>query len=105
MRALAVMGAKCSAGLPNVPSIAEDLPGFDAPGWVGVMVPAGTPPPIIDRLNREFNAALASPDVQQKIAGMLLEPAGDSPQEFGAFIRSQSERWGKVIRDSNIKVE
>ena len=105
MRALAVMGAKRSAGLPNVPSIAEDLPGFDAPGWVGVMVPAGTPPPIIDRLNREFNAALASPDVQQKIAGMLLEPAGDSPQEFGAFIRSQSERWGKVIRDSNIKVE
>ena len=105
MRALAVMGAKRSAGLPNVPSIAEELPGFDAPGWVGVVVPAGTPQPIIDRLNKEFNAALASPDVRQKIAGMLLDPAGDSPQEFGAFIRSQSERWGKVIRDSNIKVE
>lgn len=105
MRALAVMGSKRSAGLPNVPSIAEDLPGFDAPGWVGVMVPAGTPQPIVDRLNKEFNAALASPDVRQKIAGMLLDPAGDSPQEFGAFIRSQSERWGKLIRDSNIKVE
>ena len=105
MRALAVMGSKRSAGLPNVPSIAEELPGFDAPGWVGVMVPAGTPQPIIDRLNKEFNAALASPDVRQKIAGMLLDPAGDSPQEFGAFIRSQSERWGKLIRESNIKVE
>jgi tripartite-type tricarboxylate transporter receptor subunit TctC len=105
MRALAVMGAKRSAGLPNVPSIAEDLPGFDAPGWVGVMVPAGTPQPIVDRLNKEFNAALASPDVRQKIAGMLLEPSGDTPAEFGAFIRSQSDRWGKVICDSNIKVE
>jgi len=105
MRALAVMGAKRSPGLPNVPSVAEELPGFDAPGWVGVMVPAGTPQPIIDTLNKEFNAALASPEVRQKIAGMLLEPAGDSPQEFGAFIRGQSERWGKVIRESNIKVE
>ena len=105
MRALAVMGGKRSAGLPNVPSVAEDLPGFDAPGWVGVMVPAGTPQPVIDRLNKEFNAALASEDVRQKIAGMLLEPAGNSPQEFGAFIRSQSDRWGKVIREANIKVD
>jgi tripartite-type tricarboxylate transporter receptor subunit TctC len=68
-------------------------------------VPAGTPQPIIDTLNKEFNAALASPEVRQKIAGMLLEPAGDTPREFGAFIRGQSERWGKVIRESNIKVE
>jgi tripartite-type tricarboxylate transporter receptor subunit TctC len=105
MRALAVMGGKRSPGLPNVPSVAEDLPGFDAPGWVGVMVPAGTPQPIIDRLNKEFNAALASPDVRQRIAGMLLEPTGDTPAEFGAFIRSQSERWGKVIREANIKVD
>ena len=105
LRALAVMGAKRSPGLPNVPSVAEDLPGFDAPGWVGVMVPAGTPQAIIDRLNKEFNAALASPDIRQKIAGMLLEPTGDTPAEFGAFIRSQSERWGKVIREANIKVD
>jgi tripartite-type tricarboxylate transporter receptor subunit TctC len=105
MRALAVMGNKRSGGLPDVPSIAEELPGFDAPGWVGVMVPAGTPQPIVDRLNREFNAALAAPDVRQRIAGMLLEPSGNSPQEFGAFVRSQSDRWGKVIRDANIKVE
>jgi len=105
LRALAVMGAKRSPGLPDVPSVAEDLPGFDAPGWVGVMVPAGTPQPIVDRLNKEFNAALATPDVRQKIAGMLLEPAGDTPAEFGAFIRSQSDRWGKVIREANIKVD
>jgi len=105
MRALAVMGSKRSSGLPNVPSVAEELPGFDAPGWVGVMVPAGTPQPVVDRLNKEFNAALDSPDVRQKIAGMLLEPSGDSPQEFGAFIRSQSERWGKVIRDANIALQ
>ena len=99
------MGAKRSPGLPNVPSVAEDLPGFDAPGWVGVMVPAGTPQPVIDRLNREFNAALAAPDVRQRISAMLLEPTGDSPAEFGAFIRSQSDRWGKVIREANIKVD
>jgi tripartite-type tricarboxylate transporter receptor subunit TctC len=105
LRALAVMGAKRSAGLPDVPSVAEELPGFDAPGWVGVMVPAGTPQPIVDRLNKEFVAALAAPDVREKIAGMLLDPAGGRPEEFGAFIRSQSERWGKVIRDAGIKVE
>jgi len=105
LRALAVMGAKRSPGLPDVPSVAEELPGFDAPGWVGVMVPAGTPQPVIDRLNRAFNEALAAPDVRQRIGGMLLEPAGGRPEDFGAFIRSQSERWGKVIREANIKVD
>ena len=105
VRALAVMGAKRSPGLPDVPSVAETLPGFDAPGWVGVMVPAGTPQPIVERLNREFNDALATPEIRKRIAGMLLETGGGTPGEFGAFIRSQSERWGKVIRDANIKVE
>jgi tripartite-type tricarboxylate transporter receptor subunit TctC len=105
VRALAVMGAKRSPGLPDVPSVAETLPGFDAPGWVGVMVPAGTPQPIVERLNREFNDALALPEIRQRIAGMLLETGGGSPEAFGAFIRSQSQRWGEVIRDANIKVE
>jgi tripartite-type tricarboxylate transporter receptor subunit TctC len=89
-----------------VPTFAElGLAAAESSGWFGPLAPAGTPAPIIDRLNKEFNAALASPEVRQKIAGMLLEPAGDSPQAFGAFIRSQSERWGKVIRDANIKVD
>jgi tripartite-type tricarboxylate transporter receptor subunit TctC len=105
LRPIAVMGAKRIPGLPDVPSVAEEFPGFDAPGWVGVLVPAGTPKPIIDRLNRELNDALASPEIQQRIADMLLEPAGGKPEEFGAFIRSQSERWGKVIRQAGITVE
>ena len=105
LRPLAVMGAKRSAGLPEVPSVAEELPGFDAPGWVGVLVPAGTPREIVERLNKEFVGALASADVRSRIEGMLLEPAGGRPEEFGAFIRGQSERWGKVIRDAGIKVE
>lgn len=105
LRPLAVMGAKRTAGLPDVPSVAEELPGFDALGWVGVLVPTGTPKPIVDRLNKEFVDALAAPDMRQRISDMLLEPAGGRPEEFGAFIRSQSERWGKVIREAGIKVE
>jgi tripartite-type tricarboxylate transporter receptor subunit TctC len=105
LRPLAVMGAKRSPGLPDVPSVAEELAGFDAPGWVGVLVPAQTPNAIVERLNKAFVAALAAPDVRERISGMLLEPAGGRPEEFGAFIRSQSERWGKVIREANIKLE
>ena len=105
LRPLAVMGARRSAGLPEVPSVAEELPGFDAPGWVGVLVPSGTPKEIVERLNREFNAALVAPEIRQRIEGMLLEPAGGRPEEFGAYIRSMSERWGKVIREAGIKVE
>ena len=105
LRPIAVMGAKRIPALPDVPAVAEELPGFDAPGWVGVLVPAGTPKPIIDRLNREINDALASPEIRQRIAGMLLDPGGGTPEEFGAFIRSQSERWGKVIRQAGITVE
>ncbi|OGA59317.1 MAG: hypothetical protein A3G81_20075 [Betaproteobacteria bacterium RIFCSPLOWO2_12_FULL_65_14] len=105
LRPLAVMGAKRSSGLPDVPSVAEELPGFDAIGWIGAVVPSGTPAPIIERLNKEFNAALAAPDVRQRIQGMLLEPAGNRPEEFGAFIRAQSDRWAKVIRETGIKVE
>jgi tripartite-type tricarboxylate transporter receptor subunit TctC len=99
------MGAKRSPGLPDVPSVAEELPGFDAPGWVGVLVPAATPKPVIERLNKEFVDALAAPDMRQRISDMLLEPGGGRPEAFGAFIRSQSERWGKVIREAGIKVE
>ena len=105
LRPIAVMGAKRIPGLPDVPSVAEEFPGFDAPGWVGVLVPAGTPKPIIDRLNQEINDAFASPEIRQRIADMLLEPGGGRPEEFGAFIRSQSERWGKVIRQAGITVE
>lgn len=105
LRPLAVMGAKRSTGLPDVPSVAEELPGFDALGWVGVMVPAGTPKPIIERLNKEFRGAIDSPDIKRRIQSMLFEPGGNSPEEFGAFIKAQSDRWGKVIREAGIKVE
>ncbi len=105
LRPLAVMGAKRSTGMPDVPSVAEELPGFDATGWVGVVVPAGTPKDIIEKLNKEFIAALASPDMRERIQGMLFEPAGGRPEEFGAYIKAQSERWGKVIREAGIKVE
>jgi tripartite-type tricarboxylate transporter receptor subunit TctC len=105
LRPLAVMGAKRSTGMPEVPSVAEELPGFDAIGWVGVMVPAGTPKDIIEKLNKEFVTALAAPDMRQRIQGMLFETGGGRPEEFGAFIKAQSERWGKVIREAGIKVE
>ena len=105
LRPLAVMGGKRSTGLPEVPSVAEALPGFDALGWVGVMVPAGTPRPIVDRLNKEFRDALEAPQIKQRIQTMLFESAGNTPEQFGAFIKTQSERWAKVIQQAGIKVD
>jgi tripartite-type tricarboxylate transporter receptor subunit TctC len=103
LRALGVTTAERSRALPDVPTLGEFLPGFEATAWVGVAAPKHTPPEIVDHLNREINAGLADPKMRARIAELGAEPAPGSPAEFAKAINSDTEKWGKVIRAAGIK--
>ena len=104
LRAIAVTGDARSKSLPDVPTMTEaGYPDAKADQWVGVLAPAGTPKDIIAVLNREVARSLASPDIKERFATLGFVPVGSSPEEFAALIRSDTERWGKVIRAANLK--
>jgi tripartite-type tricarboxylate transporter receptor subunit TctC len=106
LRALAVTSAKRSPALPDVPTMAEaGLPGQEADTLQGMLVPAKTSPEIIALLHREVVKAIAAPDVQQRFAELGFDPAGTTPEQFAAQIKSEIAKWGKVIRDAHIKAE
>jgi tripartite-type tricarboxylate transporter receptor subunit TctC len=105
LRPLGVVSAKRNAKLPEVPAIAEVLPGFEVTGWLGAFVPAGTPAEIVARLNRELVSAIEAPDFRKRLDELMLDPGGGTPEEFGAYVRANYERVGKVIRSANIKAE
>jgi tripartite-type tricarboxylate transporter receptor subunit TctC len=103
VRALGVTSAKRSKLLPELPSIAETLPGFGASGWYGLLAPAGTPKNVLARLNSEAVRALRSPDVAGKLSSQGAEPAPGSPEEFATFIRGEIEKWAKVVKAAGMK--
>ena len=105
LRPLGVVSAKRNAKLPDVPAIAEVLPGFEVTGWLGAFVPAGTPLEIVTRLNREMVAAIGAPEFRKRLDELMLDPGGDTPEEFGAYVRAMYQRVGKVIRSANIKAD
>ena len=106
LRALGVTTLARTAAAPEVPTIAEaGLPGFEATNWYSILGPAGMPRPIVDRLNRDVGRALSVPDAKDRLAGVGAEVATQSPDEFAAFIRSEIDKWAKVIRAAGIKVE
>jgi tripartite-type tricarboxylate transporter receptor subunit TctC len=105
LRALAVTSATRSAVLPDTPTIGEFLPGYEASVFFGVGAPKNTPGEIIDRLNREINAALADPNTQARIAELGGVPIPMTPHEFGQFIAVQTEKWRKVVRAARMKPE
>ena len=106
IRALGVTTAKRSAMAPELPTIAEaGLPGFEANNWNGVVVPAKTPRAIINRLNKEFTAALTLPDIKQFLFNQGLDAAPGTPEAFAAYIKSETAKWAKVIKAAGIKVE
>lgn len=105
LRALAVTSAKRMDVLPDVPAIAENLPGYEAVSWAGLGAPAHTPVEIIDKLNRETNAALADPTLQARLATFGATVMTGSPNDFRKFIAGEIEKWGKVIKFANIKAE
>lgn len=106
IRALAVTTAKRSTVVPEIPTVAETgLPGFEANNWYGVVVPAKTPRAIVDRLNKEFVAVLNMPDVREVLHRQGLDAAPSTPEAFGAYIKSETAKWAKVIKQSGAKPE
>ncbi len=104
LRALGVATAKRLPLLPELPTIAEaGVPGYEATQWYGVLAPAGTPKPIVAKLNAEMKKAIHGPDVKAKLAADAAEPVGNSPEEFGAFIKKEIARWAPVIKASGAK--
>ena len=103
---LAVGSLKRNVALPDVPSIAEAaIPGFEAIEWIGVAVPAGTPPAVIGRLHQALAKVLSIPEVKERIVGLGMDPVGNSPEEFAAFIKKEIASWSKVIKEVGITIE
>jgi tripartite-type tricarboxylate transporter receptor subunit TctC len=105
LRALAVTTATRSVALPDIPTVGEFVPGYEASYWSGIAAPKNTAPEIIDKLNREINAALADPKLMGRLAQLGAMVFASSPTEFSKLIADETEKWGEVIRAANIKPE
>jgi tripartite-type tricarboxylate transporter receptor subunit TctC len=106
LRILGVASKQRLKSFPDIPTIAESgVPDFEAPQWYGLLVPAGTPKDIVVKIQRDAVAALKDPTVNERLAGEGAEPVGNTPEQFAAFIRSEIDLWGKVIRATGMKAE
>ena len=105
LRALAVTTAQRSPALPNVPTVAESVPGYEASAWFGVGAPKGTPAAIVNRINREVNAALKDPKLLQRLADLGGTPIAGSPSDFWAVHKLETDKWARVVRASGAKVQ
>ncbi|MGH6727761.1 MAG: Bug family tripartite tricarboxylate transporter substrate binding protein [Pseudolabrys sp.] len=103
LRALGVTSTKRNDALPDVPTVAETVPGFEASIWHGIGAPKGTPKAIVDKLNTEIDAILATPQIKQKFANIGGTALGGTPEEYGKFVATEIAKWGKVIKSANIK--
>jgi len=102
---LAVTSRERSALVPGVPAVSEFVPRFEAQSWVGILAPAGTPRAVITRLNDVLRKAVAQPEARERFAQQGYEIVGSAPEQFGAWIRSESDKWGKIIRERGITAE
>jgi tripartite-type tricarboxylate transporter receptor subunit TctC len=105
LRGLAVTSLTRSAELPDLPSVAESVPGYEAYAWYGFAAPRGTPPDVVETLNRAVNASLADPAVKTRFATLGAEAMTFTPAEFGAFMTSETGRWGEVVKAAGLKPE
>ena len=104
VRAIAHTGKGRLKSLPDVPPASDTLPGFEAYEWNGVFVPRGTPPAIVRTLNGTINEAIRAPDVKERFEQLNIESRPNTPEEFRAFVKDQIERWGKVVKEANIRL-
>ena len=105
LKALAVTTSKRSPALPDVPTVAETLKGFEIDTWWGLVAPAGTPKDVITKLNQAFVAALNSPETKTRYAALMAEPAPDTPEAFGAFMKRELAKYERVVKASGAKVD
>src|SRR5262249_18464874 len=105
MRALGVTTAIRTQTLPDIPTVGEFVPGYEATAWYGIGAPRATPAEIADKLNKEVNAALDDPKIKARLADLGGTVFAGSPADFGKFIAEETEKWGNVIRALNIKAE
>jgi tripartite-type tricarboxylate transporter receptor subunit TctC len=104
-RGYGVTLAKRAESLPDVPAVAETVPGFVGDAWHGLLAPVGTPRAVIDKVSADVAKVLAMPEIRTRLAGMGLETVGNTPAEFAAIVKNDHAKWGKVIRDANIKLD
>ncbi len=105
LRALGVTSKQRSPQLPDVPAVAETVPGFENLGWFGFVVPTGTPKDVIDKIYRDTAKALEAPDIKSRFDGLGMAPVGSNPAEFGKYIREETERWAKIVRERKLQVD
>jgi len=105
VRALAVTTAARQDLLPGIPTVGVFVPGYEASGWHGIGAPRGTPAAIVDKLNKEVNAALADPNFKASLVNLGGQVFAGTPAEFGKFLESETDKWGKVVRAANVKAE
>jgi tripartite-type tricarboxylate transporter receptor subunit TctC len=105
LRALAVTTATRSDALPDIPTVGEFAPGYEATQWYGIGAPKNTPAEIIEKLNKEVNAGLADPTLNARLADLGGTPLSGSPVDFGKLIADETDKWAKVIKFANIKPE
>jgi tripartite-type tricarboxylate transporter receptor subunit TctC len=105
VRAIAHTGRGRIAAFPDLPAMAETLPGYEAYEWNGVFVPAGTPQLVVDRLNAALNAVSRAPAVIERLASLSVQSRANTPADFGAYVKSETDKWGKIVREANIKPE
>jgi tripartite-type tricarboxylate transporter receptor subunit TctC len=105
IKALGVAGAKRTPYLPDVPAISEFVPNFEATTWVGFLAPAKTPDDIVQQIATDCDAVLREAAIIDRIKRLAAEPVGGTPAQFGVFLKADVERWKKVVKDANLKVE
>ena len=103
LRALAVTSATHQEALPDIPTVGEFLPGYEARGWFGIVAPRDTPMAVVEKLNKEINAALADPNTRKRLTDMGVAVFAGSPTDFGKFIADETEKWGKVVKFAGMK--
>lgn len=105
LRAIAVTSAKRAEAMPEVPTIAETLPGYEMFGWIGLMAPAGTPGAITERISAETRKIMQDPEIRKRFLAAGMEPAGNTPAEFSEFLKKQNDRYGSIVKQANVKLD
>jgi tripartite-type tricarboxylate transporter receptor subunit TctC len=105
LRALAVTSAKRAEALPDLPVIADDLPGYEMFGWIGLLAPAGTPKEVVERLSAETRKIMQDPELRKRFVAGGMEPAGNTPSEFADFLRKQNDRYSSIVKQANVRLD